>query len=586
MGKPDIGRQWLVPMFAVLAMLGEWCPFRYEVLPDNPLLVATLVKGLADFALLYVAYWWIVPRWRWMILIPVWGLSIFFVINIWYFRSFGVLMPFKAPFMWGNYTATLISSVKGLWRWSDIVYVAMPLAYTLWLCVAGRRGGLGETLPMRAKVIATVATVLLYLACQAWAVASYKRAGRADGIDRPIAEILAEKYGAMIFVQRLIPYDTGLVHYFIIGFVNEFILTQSIENYTPQQIDEIVTFVDSRDDAYVKPDSAFMANRQKNLILIIVESLNAEVVNACAHGCEITPVLNRLIRQPSTVSALNVESQVGDGRSSDGQLLYNTGLMPLRRGVAAVAYGNNTYPSLAQALSGHYPQEFICDTPTFWNHSVTSRQYGYRDLATIYGQPSIDTAGYDAVVFDRALRTMHTMPQPFFAEITTLSMHIPFDGAGNYANPGVLGSESPSVRDRYNNATSYFDHCLGRFIDGLKQYGLYDNTVIAIVSDHSENVSELNGDAYDTNHNRIVFVAVNTGVSRTVSHRVGQCDIYPTLLDVMGVSASTSWRGVGLSILNPRAADDPDARWNSGATVSDLIIRGNAFATVLGHLMR
>jgi hypothetical protein len=46
-----------------------------------------------------------------------------------------------------------------------------------------------------------------------------------------------------------------------------------------------------------------------------------------------------------------VVPQVHDGGSSDGQALYNTGLLPISSGAAAGIFKDNNYPSLLKALA-------------------------------------------------------------------------------------------------------------------------------------------------------------------------------------------------------------------------------------------
>ena len=90
-----------------------------------------------------------------------------------------------------------------------------------------------------------------------------------------------------------------------------------------------------------------------------MESLNAVVVNMHVNGRPLTPVLNRLLEAEGTISCLNVISQVKDGGSSDGQMIYNTGLLPIKNGSAAMLFGSNDYPSLISTLKPASSMEII-----------------------------------------------------------------------------------------------------------------------------------------------------------------------------------------------------------------------------------
>lgn len=62
--------------------------------------------------------------------------------------------------------------------------------------------------------------------------------------------------------------------------------------------------------------------------------------------------MNALVNAENTVSALNIVPQVKEGCSNDGQLLTNTGLLPLDKGVSSMLFGDrNIYPSLPRILA-------------------------------------------------------------------------------------------------------------------------------------------------------------------------------------------------------------------------------------------
>ena len=95
------------------------------------------------------------------------------------------------------------------------------------------------------------------------------------------------------------------------------------------------------------------------------------------------------------------------------------------------------------------------------------------------------------------------------------------------------------------------DSCIGAFIDDLQAKGLMTNTKLAIVSDHTQMY-----------YNRIVgrsdydFVPDDWGIPLIVAGCdttlrydavIGQVDVYPTLLDIMGAN-DYPWKGLGYRI--------------------------------------
>ena len=55
----------------------------------------------------------------------------------------------------------------------------------------------------------------------------------------------------------------------------------------------------------------------------------------------------KLLKTTNTLFAPNITSQVKHGVSGDGQMIVNTGLLPISQGSAAAKYGNNVFPNIA-----------------------------------------------------------------------------------------------------------------------------------------------------------------------------------------------------------------------------------------------
>ena len=116
----------------------------------------------------------------------------------------------------------------------------------------------------------------------------------------------------------------------------------------------------------------------KNLILIVVESLTSKVFDypekeiymSCLSGME---------KDPAALVVTKVVPQVLFGQSSDGQFMYNTGLLPLQDEALVLNYGDKDYPSLAKAL-GKESAEVIGESGSVWKHNVTTASYGFGSL--------------------------------------------------------------------------------------------------------------------------------------------------------------------------------------------------------------
>lgn len=95
----------------------------------------------------------------------------------------------------------------------------------------------------------------------------------------------------------------------------------------------------------------------------MVESFCSWTINLNIEGVDVTPCINKLIKEEDCLYFSHVLPQVKDGRSSDSQLLINTGLLPINSGATSTLYAANTFPSLAKALNkeGYTSLMAICD---------------------------------------------------------------------------------------------------------------------------------------------------------------------------------------------------------------------------------
>jgi lipoteichoic acid synthase len=111
-----------------------------------------------------------------------------------------------------------------------------------------------------------------------------------------------------------------------------------------------------------------------------------------------------------------------------------------------------------------------------------------------------------------------------------------------------------------------------RYIDGLKQRGLYDNSVIVITADHQAHPVHLNmGNKVS---DELPLYIINGGIDKRQAWTgfCNQLDVYTTLLDMYGVRSD--WRGLGHTLLNGNYKDYPLDRLYM---LSDWIIRSNYF---------
>lgn len=363
------------------------------------------------------------------------------------------------------------------------------------------------------------------------------------------------------------------------------------------------------------PDSI---EKRKNLVVIICESLESWPLQTNAGGKAITPYLNSLIADSTTLFVPNVLTQVASGRSIDFQLLLNTGLLPMTGTVYSMKYPSATYPSLNKALAKKHGSKsiiFTCDKPITWNQEAISRAFGYDSLIDrrawnideLIGNPGKLSDGSFLRQSVEKLRNENIWPagEPVMLTFVTYSGHSPFVLPDKFKDSkfDLSDTKLPEKLKDYITIAHYTDSQLHTIVDYLKSRPDYDDTLILITGDH-EGLGVLREESRKASKEASALVSsgqftplimLNSPVTGRIDKVVGQVDIYPTLLNLLGLD-DYEWKGLGCSILSPvhpgiaissmtleMAGDSTSIRpeivrsLNRGRHVSDAIIRNDYF---------
>ena len=347
-----------------------------------------------------------------------------------------------------------------------------------------------------------------------------------------------------------------------------------------------------------KPVTPLVEKHKKNLILILVESLQSWPINLLVDGKEITPYMNSLTKEDDVLYFSKVLPQVKGGRSADAQLLLNTGLLPIETGATASLYGTHEYPSLPKALAvhGYTSMSFLCDNKAYWNQEATTKSYGFEKLydRMAKGAPMVRA---DENLFKYSIPVLEKEQQPFYAQLVTMSGHdaIKTDFQSQFDN-----LELEDILVKYNLIiTEYVDRCIGEFIKALKKDGLYEKSIIVITGDHDTiSYNRYEGrEKCELSDRYVPLFMLNAPLKTECDKVIGQSDIYPSLLDVMGVE-DYYFRGLGESVFRNQSNC---AVYHTGETaghclddygirkkkemwkLSDILIRMNYFKSCMDH---
>ncbi len=283
-----------------------------------------------------------------------------------------------------------------------------------------------------------------------------------------------------------------------------------------------------------------------NVVLFTLDTLRADRLHCYGYEKIATPALDALAAEGVRVDdAVSVVPMTLPAHAS-----IMTGDYPPRHGVR----DNGTYRLAAQqeTLAEHLKSQGY-STAAFIAAFVLDRRYGLAQGFDVYDDaitPEQGAAGGEPlnpqrrgdVVVDSATRWLQAHEkaasgQPFFMWIHLFDPHTPYDAPEPF--------KRRYSRNPYDGEVAFLDMQVGRFVDRLRELGLLERTVIAVVGDHGEGL----GDHGESTHSLLIYestIRVPMIFHSPAIIREGQVvrgrvaatvDVVPTLLDLLGLDA-------------------------------------------------
>ena len=303
------------------------------------------------------------------------------------------------------------------------------------------------------------------------------------------------------------------------------------------------------------PPAYFGSQKGKNVIVIQMEAFQNFALFQSLGGQEITPVLNKLVKE--SMYFPNVFQQIGPGNTSDAEFMSNTSIYPIGSEAMSSSFGDRVLPSLPRLLGskGYESYTFHVNKVGFWNRRELYPALGFTGY---FDQPYFKNDHINAfgasdeqlyITGLKKLSDIQKSGKPFYAQFVTVASHHPFKLPEAFKKITVPENLKGQMLGDYLTAINYTDYAIGTMIEGLKKNGLYDNTVIVLYGDHfglqpkvvdPAQIKEALGVNYDNNISRynIPLIVHVPGMKQgqVVERTGGQVDIMPTLSNLLGIS--------------------------------------------------
>lgn len=273
-----------------------------------------------------------------------------------------------------------------------------------------------------------------------------------------------------------------------------------------------------------------LTSNRPNILIILMESFSANVVEAVGGEAGITPNLNRLSKE----GVLFTNMYANSFRTDRGIVAVLNGY-PAQPTTSIMKYPSKsqTLPSIAKSLTqeGYSADMIYGGDINFTNMQSYFFGSGYSKITADRNFPLSKRlskwGANDDVTFEHLYDDIATRPldKPWLTTFLTLSSHEPFEVPYH------------RLEEPYTNSIAFTDSCLGSFIDKFKQLPAWKNTLIILIADHGfhypHNLTECEPRRY---HIPMIWTGGAVKDPMIVDKYAGQTDLAATLLSQLGLS--------------------------------------------------
>ena len=299
----------------------------------------------------------------------------------------------------------------------------------------------------------------------------------------------------------------------------------------------------------------------KNIIILQLESVQDFVVNKTVNGKEITPNLNKFLKENIRFTNMYMQSY---STTADSEHTVMTSLYPVENGMAFSKYYTNTYDDIFKVFknSNYFTSFMHGNNAYFWNRGNVYKRLNLSDLSLKeqFEDTSEIISSYlsDELLYKQAVEKMNKFDTPFITYISSASSHTPFtlEGLQDTSKADLdVGEYKDTWFGNYLNSMNYADYAFGVFIEELKNAGLYEDISIFVFGDHNglsmydeelvQYLTNIYGEMSDVdlklNYARILGGAKIPSIQKVqIDKPTSKLDIKPTLAYLCGIKDGVS----------------------------------------------
>jgi phosphoglycerol transferase MdoB-like AlkP superfamily enzyme len=264
-----------------------------------------------------------------------------------------------------------------------------------------------------------------------------------------------------------------------------------------------------------------------NIVIILLESWTADVIEPISDSNEIAPYFNSLAAngllftnfystghrsQQAICSILSGFPSVPNYDITDNHAKYKhlpsmVDVFKQKGYYTSFYFGGNLDYGNIRAFLLHTNSDEIVEAGNI-NKKMPSGKLGI----------------HDQYMLDYQLDRLDRQQKPFFNVLFTLSSHSPFD------YPKIMEELNWDTEEiKYLNSVKYTDYCLGQYFEKAKNKSWYDNTLFILIADHPH-PSHINRSYYEADYQKIPVLWFGNVLKE--EFRGTQCDIIGSHVDI------------------------------------------------------
>ncbi len=474
--------------------------------------------------------------------------SIVLFVDVIYYNYFNQLVSVNQIWQIKNIKGTEDSVKSAIPLMSIVILIDLPIIWILRKKFKDKLSDIqGKTISTRRKHWIAFGLVfsIIMIALNPFRIASLQKINSTEAVTVHVKDAVEATLGKVIYNQSSL--STILQ--------NKSVPSDVVKEVSEEVIDESQKETSGTNDG--GKNYAGIGNGM-NLIVIQVESMQNFVLNTDYEGQEITPNLNKLLKE-DTLYFNHYYTNMGKGNTSDAEFSTQTSLYPVIEGASYDLYVDNDFLALPKLMAqkGYYTSAAIGDDKDFYNRATIYPKLGYDYFYNEENLEMDELSGLglsDKSLFRQMAKNLAEQESPFYSFIITLTNHYPYVlDEPLEATLKLNEKDEDTLFGGYLQTIRYTDEAIGEFIEDLKEEGIYDNTIIAIYGDHHglncldddnyERMTEFLGFEYDydTMLNIPLLIHIpGLGESKTVETVGGQVDFLPTIANFFDLDLSES----------------------------------------------